>query len=107
MGFSLVDRTKEPDKVKEKEGESIPWKVKEAIRVAGGKIPKIFCETGAVGKEDLAMVVGSDPIEVAEETCKIARLYSQNTQPRKRVGKIDFDPSNRLFCKDSAKKTCL
>lgn len=102
--LSVVDRTKEPDEAREKEGESIPWKVKEAISVAGGKPPKILCEINAVGKEDLVVVVGSDPVEVAEETCKIARLYSQDTQPRPRVGKIDVDTFKSFVLQRLGKK---
>jgi len=89
--FSVIDRTKEPDEVKEEEGASMPWKVKEAIRMAGGRVPKVFYETGAVGKEDITVLVGKDPIEVAKEACEIAKLYAQSLQPRPKIGKIDVD----------------
>ena len=35
--FSVIDRRNEPDEIKEAEGESMPWKVKEAIRAAGDR----------------------------------------------------------------------
>lgn len=73
--FSEIDRSKEPDDIKLEEGASMPWKVREAIRTAGGKVPKLFYETGAVGKEAVSVLVGKDPIEVADEVCKIARVY--------------------------------
>jgi hydroxymethylpyrimidine/phosphomethylpyrimidine kinase len=55
----------------------MPWKVAEAIRAAGDCVPKIFYETGAVGKEPVSVLVGKDPIEVAEQACEIARLYHE------------------------------
>jgi predicted fused transcriptional regulator/phosphomethylpyrimidine kinase len=73
--FSVIDRRNEPEEIKETEGASMPWKVQEAIRAAGGRVPRIFYETGAVGKEPVSVLVGKDPIEVAEEVGKIARLY--------------------------------
>ncbi len=73
--FSMIDRRNEPEEIKEAEGASMPWKVAEAIRAAGGCVPKIFYETGAVGKEPVSALVGRDPIEVAEQACEIARLY--------------------------------
>jgi len=54
----------------------MPWKVKEAVRAAGGKAPKLFYETGAVGKEPVSVLVGADPLVVVEEACAIARLYT-------------------------------
>ena len=73
--FSSIDRMNEPADIKEAEGASMPWKVREAIRAAGGRVPKITYETGAVGKEPVSVLLGKDPIEVAGEVCEIARLY--------------------------------
>ena len=73
--FSVIDRRREPEEVKEAEGASMPWKVKSLIEAAGGRVPKIFYETGAVGKEPVSVLVGKEPIQVAEEVCEIARLY--------------------------------
>ncbi len=73
--FSCIDRSREPEEVKSEEEGSMPWKVAEAIRAAGGAVPKIFYETGAVGKEPVTVLVGRDPIEVAGEACEIARRY--------------------------------
>lgn len=74
--FSLIDRKNEPDSIKAEEGASMPWKVAEAIRTAGGRAPKIFYETGAVGKEPVSVLVGEDPVEVVEQICEIARRYA-------------------------------
>jgi len=75
--FSVIDRSTEPDDIKEAEGASIPWKVQQAIDTAGGRVPKIFYETGAIGKEPVSVLVGRDPIEVAEQICEIARRYHE------------------------------
>lgn len=74
--FSVIDRRNEPEDIKEAEGASMPWKVKAAIDAAGGRVPKVFYETGAVGKEPVSVLIGKDPIVVAEQVCEIARLYN-------------------------------
>ncbi|MGZ5562701.1 MAG: thiamine-phosphate synthase family protein [Halobacteriota archaeon] len=73
--FSVIDRRNEPEEIKQTEGASMPWKVQAAIEAAGGVVPKVFYETGAVGKEPVSVLVGLDPIDVAEEICEIARRY--------------------------------
>ncbi|MCK9442423.1 MAG: hypothetical protein M0Q13_13515 [Methanothrix sp.] len=73
--FSAIDRGNEPEEIKQAEGASMPWKVAEAVRAAGGCVPKIFYETGAIGKEPVSVLVGRDPIEVAEQVSEIARIY--------------------------------
>ncbi len=73
--FSVIDRSAEPAETRETEGASMPWKIKEAIKAAGGRVPKVFYETGAIGKEPVSVLVGNDPIEVANELCDIARRY--------------------------------
>ncbi len=78
--FSVVDRRFEPENLKDMEGEAISWKVDEAIRAAGGKMPRVFYETGAVGKEPVSILVGKDPLEVAEKMCELARSYHESRQ---------------------------
>ncbi len=73
--FGLIDRSREPDEIKQAEGMSMPWKVQEAVRSVDGQVPKIFYETGAVGKEPVSVLVGSDPLEVVDQVCEIARAY--------------------------------
>ncbi len=73
--FSVIDRRLEPEEIKDAEGASMPWKAKAAIEAAGGKVPKIFYETGAVGKEPVSVLVGREPLVVAQQVCEIARLY--------------------------------
>ncbi|RXA19896.1 phosphomethylpyrimidine kinase [Methanosarcina sp. MSH10X1] len=81
--FSVVDRSREPENLKDAEGEAISWKVEEAIRAAGGKMPGVFYETGAVGKEPVSILVGKDPLEVAEQMCELARSYRESGQKPK------------------------
>ncbi|MGB9941059.1 thiamine-phosphate synthase family protein [Methanosarcina sp.] len=78
--FSVVDRSREPENLKDAEGEAISWMVEEAIRAAGGKMPRVFYETGAVGKEPVSILVGKDPIEVAKQMCELARSYHEPGQ---------------------------
>jgi hydroxymethylpyrimidine/phosphomethylpyrimidine kinase len=73
--FSVIDRHGEPEEIRGSEGASMPWKAAEAVRAAGGRVPKIFYETGAVGKEPVSVLVGRDPVEVAGQACEIARKY--------------------------------
>ncbi len=73
--FSVIDRRSEPEEIKDREGASMPWKVGEAIRAAGDRVPDLFYETGAIGKEPVTVLVGRDPVSVAEEMTGIARAY--------------------------------
>ena len=73
--FSVVDRSQEPENLKDEE--------EEAIRAAGGKMPRIFYVTGAVGKEPVSILVGKDPVEVAEQMCELARNYHASGQKTK------------------------
>jgi len=78
--LSIVDRRLEPEEIIDQEGASTPWEVAEAIQAAGGKIPKVFCETATVGKEPVSVLVGKDPLEVAEQICELARRYYGSKQ---------------------------
>lgn len=90
--FGVIDRSKEPVEVSLKDGESMPWKIEELVRSSDGKIPKVFYETGAVGKEPVSVLIGRDPVEVAREACEIAIAFSRETremiQKETKVGKI-------------------
>ena len=83
--FSVIDRSNEPEEVKEKECGSMPWKVAEAVRACGGVAPKVFYETGAVGKEPVTVLVGKDPIEVVDQVIEIAMRYTAELSSRSGV----------------------
>lgn len=89
--FGVIDRDSDPEKVTGGEGASMAWNVSEAVSSAGTRVPKVFYERAAVGKEPLTVLVGRDPLEVAEEICEIARLYAQKKRPVGKIGKIDLE----------------
>lgn len=88
--FSAIDRKKEPSEVIGIDKASMPWKIAEAVRSAGGKVPKMFYESKAPGKEPLTVMVGQHPVELAEEVCELARLWTAETVPVPKIGKIDL-----------------
>jgi hydroxymethylpyrimidine/phosphomethylpyrimidine kinase len=102
--FSVIDRSREPDALKNEEGASMPWKIAEAVKAANGRIPKVFYETGAIGKEPVSILVGKDPVEVTHQICEIARLYTQQQRPPMKVGKIDLDTFATFLLKRLGKK---
>ncbi|MFH0887362.1 MAG: thiamine-phosphate synthase family protein [bacterium] len=71
--FAPINRDNEPEDAKVKDEGSIPWKVREALRVSGGKIPKICYESAAIGKEPLSFLVGKDPVEVVDQIIEISK----------------------------------
>ena len=71
----MIDRSKEPVEVQEAGCGSMPWKVGEAVLAAGGCVPKICYENGAVGKEPVSVITCPDPITVAEQLTALAREY--------------------------------
>jgi len=74
----LVDRRTEPAHLMVTEGSSMQWKAAEAIRAAGGRVPDIICDTGGMGKEPVCVLVGTEPIRIAQDACAIARSYVQS-----------------------------
>ncbi|OPY37131.1 MAG: Bifunctional thiamine biosynthesis protein ThiDN [Methanoregula sp. PtaU1.Bin051] len=74
----LVDRRSEPAHLRITEGSSMQWKAAEAIRAAGGKVPDIICDAGGMGKEPVCILVGTEPVSVAQDACAIARAYARS-----------------------------
>ncbi|MEM2001753.1 MAG: bifunctional hydroxymethylpyrimidine kinase/phosphomethylpyrimidine kinase [Candidatus Methanomethylicaceae archaeon] len=73
LGWTIgyYDRTKEPPEVKEKEGATIPWGVREAIKSAG-RVPDVIYHTGDHGKEPMVIILGKDPVEVVMRALKLS-----------------------------------
>ena len=71
MVFSSFDRSEEPEDVKTKEGESLPWGVGKAIEKIG-RIPDAIYDLGDIGKEPMVRVLGRDAVEVAKKVTRIA-----------------------------------
>ena len=87
-----IDRAnREPNKLKAREAASVPWKTAEAIRVNKGRVPKLFYDNGAIGKEPVTVMVAGDPIELATDLCEMAREYRRRIAPGPKVGKIGIE----------------
>lgn len=76
--LARIDRSKEPDEKKKREGDSMVWKVGEAIRSAGGKIPDIAYETDATGKEPVSVMTGKSAVDVVAKIIKLGEKYVKN-----------------------------
>ena len=63
------DRRLEPKKVKEVEGSSLEWGVREVLRKLK-RVPDFIYDEGDVGKEPMIRVLGRDPMEVVEKILK-------------------------------------
>nr|WP_048060613.1 thiamine-phosphate synthase family protein [Methanothermus fervidus] len=74
LTISSYDRREEPKKIKEKEGSTISWGAKAAIDKIG-QIPDLIYHKGDWGKEPMINIVGTDPINLAKLTVKIAKIY--------------------------------
>ena len=77
--FGWIDRTKEPAEVTEKDGASMPWKIKQLVESSGG-VPGLFYEGEGWGKEPLFVTLGQDAIEVTNIAIEIAKRYQQGKQ---------------------------
>jgi hydroxymethylpyrimidine/phosphomethylpyrimidine kinase len=75
--FSAIDRGKEPVEIREEEGASMQWKAAEAVRAADGRVPRIICDAGGTGKEPVCVIVGNNPVGIAQDLCEIARAHSR------------------------------
>jgi hydroxymethylpyrimidine/phosphomethylpyrimidine kinase len=75
--FGWLDREREPGDVKELDGASMPWKVKQLFAKYGA-IPRLFYEGPGWGKEPLFLALGKDAIEVMSIVVEIARRYRQS-----------------------------
>ena len=92
-----IDRSHEPDAIKEEEEASMPWKAGEVIRLSAGRAPKMIYENGAVGKEPVTAILGEDPIDVAREMCELANAYRAHLYPAPAVGKVQPEMLSRIL----------
>ncbi len=69
---SSYDRKEEPPGVKEKEGATVPWGMKVAINKVG-RIPDVVYHLGDWGKEPMIVLLGQDPVKLAEILISLAR----------------------------------
>jgi len=65
------DRRLEPKRVKEEEGSSLEWGVKEVLKNLR-RVPDFIYDEGDVGKEPMIRVLGREPMEVIQKILKAA-----------------------------------
>ena len=78
LTVSSYDRRLEPREVKEREGATVPWGMREAIRKVG-KVPDVVYHMGDWGKEPMIVLLGRSPLELAELALKLAERLSKPT----------------------------
>jgi hydroxymethylpyrimidine kinase/phosphomethylpyrimidine kinase len=67
--IGYFDRRQEPKGVKEREGSSLEWGVREVLKKVRG-VPDFIYDEGDVGKEPMIRVLGRNPLEVIEKILK-------------------------------------
>ena len=84
LGFRLAsfDRKMEPSDIKEKEGSTLEWGTREAIK-SPDQIPDCVYDRGETGKEPMVRVLGKNPMEVVEKVWKIFQAW-QNQEKQKK-----------------------
>jgi predicted fused transcriptional regulator/phosphomethylpyrimidine kinase len=77
-GFQMgaVDRADEPKQLLGRDKGSMEWKVKRLVKSLDGVVPPVFYESRGWGKEPLFLLVGHDPVALAEQACVIAREFA-------------------------------
>jgi hydroxymethylpyrimidine/phosphomethylpyrimidine kinase len=72
-GFLIghFDRRLEPKRVKEMEGSSLEWGVREVLKKMK-RVPDCIYDKGDVGKEPMIRVIGKNPMEVISKILKVA-----------------------------------
>ncbi len=70
FAVSYYDRREEPEKIKSKEGATVPWGVETAIKKAG-KMPDLIYHKGDIGKEAMILIFGKNPIDVLKKFYKL------------------------------------
>lgn len=71
-----IDRSHEPDSIREADGQSMPWKIRQLYENYGC-IPGIFYEDEGWGKEPLYVVLSTDAIAAVNTAVDIAHLYAK------------------------------
>lgn len=74
--YGGIDRRKEPPEVSEIDGASMPWKVAEAVKLGGGKVPEVFYEAYGLGKEDLTVWLGISATDVVEKVTTMTDAFA-------------------------------
>ncbi len=72
LDISSYDRKREPKEIREVEGMTITWGVKEAIKRTG-KVPDVIYHRGEIGKEPMIVILGEQARDVAELAIQVAK----------------------------------
>lgn len=70
LQIASFNRQEEPEEVRKREGATLPWGVRQALKDSTG-VPDIIFDEGGWGKEPMVRVIGKDPAEVVEKVLKI------------------------------------
>jgi hydroxymethylpyrimidine/phosphomethylpyrimidine kinase len=76
LSIASFSRDVEPTSLKAKEGSSLDWGVKQAIKKFGS-VPDIIYDTGGMGKEPMIRVLANNPSNVADIILKIKQNISK------------------------------
>jgi predicted fused transcriptional regulator/phosphomethylpyrimidine kinase len=74
--MASFDRKMEPENIKEKEGSTLEWGTREAIKMLD-HIPDCVYDKGEIGKEPMIRVLGKEPMDVVEKVWKIFQAWKQ------------------------------
>lgn len=76
LALGSIDRQEEPQELVGRDRASMPWKVKRLVESSQGRLPPVFYESRGWGKEPLFVLVGPEPVLVAERAIDIARGFA-------------------------------
>ena len=74
--IASFDRSKEPKKVRIREGSSLEWGTEKAIR-SYGSVPDIIYDLGGIRKEEMIRVIAEDMESLVKKILDIHRLYKK------------------------------
>lgn len=80
--MASFDRKMEPKEIKEKEGSSLEWGTREAMKLSDHP-PDCVYDEGETGKEPMIRVLGKNPMEVVEKVWKIFQAWQQQEKQQK------------------------
>ena len=66
LSVGKFSRKKEPEKIKEREGKTLPWGVKQVIQDLG-YVPDIIYDEGDIGKEPMVRILARNPREIVNK----------------------------------------
>ncbi|MEM2103578.1 MAG: bifunctional hydroxymethylpyrimidine kinase/phosphomethylpyrimidine kinase [Candidatus Bathyarchaeia archaeon] len=74
---SFYNRLKEPEEIKKVEGMTVPWGVREAIKMIG-ETPDVIFHKGDLGKEPMIVLFGKDAVSLAKLAVEVAERKKED-----------------------------